>query len=47
MLFVGYQRTRDQSKIDAIRDKCLKTPTDLVSFLADSFYKYERAAEAF
>ena len=41
----GYQRTRDQSKIDAIRDKCLKSPMDLVSFLADLVINI-RAAEA-
>ena len=31
----GYQRGRDQSKIDEIRDKSLKTPHDLVSFITD------------
>ena len=31
----GYQRGKDNLKIDSIRDKSLKTPDDLVSFMTD------------
>ena len=41
----GYQRGRDQGKIDAIRDKSLKTPHDLVSFITDLVLNI-RVAEA-